>query len=76
MARADLILSIVEAAQAGDDVALRRTVEALIAEERQKQHHVLAQRLEETLQRDGASTEAVLETLRTSRPAARMVAAA
>lgn len=55
MARADLILSIVRAAQTGDDVALRRTVEALIAEERQKQHHVLAERLEEALQRNGSS---------------------
>jgi SpoVK/Ycf46/Vps4 family AAA+-type ATPase len=68
VARADLILSIVQAAQAGDDVALRRTVEALIAEERQKQHHVLAERLEEALQRNGASGEAVAEPARASAP--------
>lgn len=68
MARADLILSIVQAAKAGDDVALRRTVEALIAEERQKQHHVLAERLEHALQRNGASSEAVSEAPRASAP--------
>lgn len=68
MARADLILSIVHAAQTGDGVALRRTVEALIAEERQKQHHVLAERLEQALQRNGSSDEMVVGAPRAVAP--------
>jgi SpoVK/Ycf46/Vps4 family AAA+-type ATPase len=54
MARADLLIGIVRAARGGDEAALQRTVEALIAEERQKQHHVLADRLEELLQQNGS----------------------
>lgn len=54
MARADLLISIVRAARGGDEAALQRTVEALIAEERQKQHHVLADRLEELLHQNGS----------------------
>jgi hypothetical protein len=38
VARGDLILNIVEAARQGDNDGLRRSVEALIAEERVKQH--------------------------------------
>jgi SpoVK/Ycf46/Vps4 family AAA+-type ATPase len=55
VARGDLILSIVEAARVGDNDGLRRTVEALIAEERGKQHHVLADRLETALHQNGLS---------------------
>lgn len=54
MARADLLLGLVRAARDHDDAALGRTVEALIAEEREKQHHVLADRLEEALHRNGS----------------------
>jgi len=53
MARADLLLGLIRAAGEHDDVALQRTVEALIAEERGKQHHVLAERLEDALRRNG-----------------------
>ncbi len=53
MARADLILGLVRAAGQHDDAALKRTVEALIAEEREKQHHILADRLEDALRRGG-----------------------
>lgn len=56
MARADLLLSLVRAASKNDSGMLRRTVEALIAEERGKQHHVLADRLEEALSLDGMQT--------------------
>lgn len=55
VARADLLVRLVRAARAGDDVALRRSAEALIAEEREKQHHLLAERLEEALRSNGAS---------------------
>jgi SpoVK/Ycf46/Vps4 family AAA+-type ATPase len=49
MARSDLLVNLVRAGSRGDDSLFRRTVEALIAEERAKQHHVLAQRLAEYL---------------------------
>lgn len=49
MARADLLLSLVSAGSSGDYRLFRQTVEALIAEERSKQHHILADRLMEKL---------------------------
>ncbi len=45
MARSDLLINLVRAGVAGDGHMLRRTVEAIVAEERGKQHHVLAERL-------------------------------
>ena len=53
MARADLLVGLVRAAGRHDEAALTRTVEALIAEERGKQHHLLADRLEEALRQRG-----------------------
>jgi SpoVK/Ycf46/Vps4 family AAA+-type ATPase len=49
MARADLLYKIVTAGAQGDMKMFHRAVEALIAEERNKQHHVLADRLAEGL---------------------------
>jgi SpoVK/Ycf46/Vps4 family AAA+-type ATPase len=49
MARADLLIHLVRAAKERDDPELRRTVESMIAEERNKEHHILAERLEEAL---------------------------
>jgi SpoVK/Ycf46/Vps4 family AAA+-type ATPase len=49
MARSDLLLNLVRASSVGDKIVFRKTLEALIAEERQKQHHVLADRLAEYL---------------------------
>lgn len=49
MARADLIADLVAYGMAGDRVRLRKTVEALIAEENAKKHKVLANRLGELL---------------------------
>lgn len=45
MARSDLLLSLVNAASRGDRLLLRKSVEAMVAEERAKQHHVLADQL-------------------------------
>jgi hypothetical protein len=42
MARADLVIDIVRAGAEGNQERFRRTLEALITEERSKQHHVLA----------------------------------
>ena len=55
MARADLVVRVVRAARVGDDTDLRRSTEALIAEERQQQHHLVAERLEEALRSNGAA---------------------
>ncbi len=49
MARSDLLLSLVKAFTSGDTVLFRKAVEALIAEERAKQHHFFADRLAESL---------------------------
>ncbi|MCD8568328.1 MAG: ATP-binding protein [Geovibrio sp.] len=46
MARADLLVFLVESIAKGDKLTYRKTVEAIIAEERQKQHNVLANKLE------------------------------
>lgn len=45
MARSDLLVSLVKAGSSGDRRLIRSTVEAIIAEERSKQHNVLAERL-------------------------------
>lgn len=45
MARSDLIIDLVEAQRQGDDARFRVLVEAIIAEERGNQHHLVADRL-------------------------------
>lgn len=45
MARADLLISLVKAATKGDMASFRRAVESLVADERIKKHHILADRL-------------------------------
>ena len=45
MARSDLLISLVKSVAAGDRRLTRSTVEAIIAEERSKQHNVVAERL-------------------------------
>lgn len=49
MARADLLLNLVKAGVSGERELLVRTTQALIAEEHQKQHHVLAESLDAQL---------------------------
>jgi SpoVK/Ycf46/Vps4 family AAA+-type ATPase len=49
MARADLILNIVQSGLSGDKAKLKKATEAVIAEERSKHHNVLATKLEEML---------------------------
>lgn len=49
MARSDLLVSLVKAGVVGDRSTLKRTVEAMIAEERGKQHNVFADRLTKAL---------------------------
>ena len=53
MARSDLLVSLVRAGAAGDSRELTTTVEAIIAEERARQHNILADRLERALRSNG-----------------------
>ncbi len=53
MARSDLLVSLVRAGASGDSRGLASTVEAIIAEERSKQHNILADRLERALRSNG-----------------------
>src|SRR6266571_2642454 len=50
MARSDLLISLVRAGAAGDRATLTSTVEAIVAEERSRSHHILADRLQRALQ--------------------------
>jgi hypothetical protein len=45
MARSDLLLSLVQAGSKGDHSNFRRSLEAIVAEERGRQHHVVANQL-------------------------------
>lgn len=54
MARADLLTSLVRFGMSGDRARFRKVVEAVVAEERAKQHTVLASKLEELLQTTAA----------------------
>ena len=59
MARADLILTLIKASRQGNDLQVRKAVEAMAADERAKNHTILADRLLAQLQsgngRHGAS---------------------
>lgn len=56
MARSDLLIALVRAGTAGDKKAVRMAAEAIIAEERAKQHNVLADRLTTAIQMNGNGT--------------------
>lgn len=49
MARSDLLISLVRAGATGDKEKLKSTAEALMADERAKNHHILADRLQRAL---------------------------
>jgi len=55
MARADLLLDIVKAGADGNQDMFRKTLEALITEERAKQHNVLADQLAAHLRINGSA---------------------
>lgn len=63
MARADLLIKLVEAGSSGNQKLFNKTVEAIIAEERAKQHHIVADRLAEKLQPNGNGTGTSLRAL-------------
>jgi AAA+ superfamily predicted ATPase len=53
MARSDLLVALVKAGASGDKNLLRTSTEALIADERSRQHHILAERLGKALASSG-----------------------
>lgn len=55
MPRSDLLIDMVEAGQRGDRQRFRAVVDAVIAEERAKQHHLVADRLTEIVSTAGTS---------------------
>ncbi|HEX5367110.1 MAG TPA: hypothetical protein VFW63_10685, partial [Acidimicrobiales bacterium] len=55
MARSDLLIDMVEAERRGDKQRFKALVEAVIAEERAKQHHLVADRLSELITTLGSS---------------------
>lgn len=55
MARSDLLIGLVRAGSRGDQALFRKVVEALISEERAKQHHILADRLATYLPTNGGA---------------------
>lgn len=52
MARSDLILSLVRAGRRGDRLLLKKTVDAIVAEERAQQHNSLADTLEKEIRQN------------------------
>jgi len=55
VARSDLLIDLVESERCGDKQRFRMLVEAIIAEERSKQHHLVADRLSEIITPVGSS---------------------
>ena len=73
MARADLLLDLVRAGSRGDHALFRKAVEALISEERAKQHHIVADRLASHLQVNGGpNTTPVSLPIRRNGPSAEL----
>ena len=58
MPRSDLLLSLVKAGSKGDGPGFRRSLEALVADERGRQHHVVAKQLEQYLTGQGSPAPA------------------
>lgn len=59
MARSDLLISLVKASVSGDKAAVRNAVESIIADEKGKQHTVLADRLSRALLANGNGSKVV-----------------
>jgi len=65
MPRSDLLLNLAKAGSQGDQVGVRRTLEAIVADERGRQHHVVADRLSELLsgsESDGLTARGPIES--------------
>ena len=62
MARSDLLVKLVVSSASGDRLSFRKTVEAIVAEERAKQHNILADRLEHALREFNGSSSRELKS--------------
>ena len=51
MARADLLCELIKAGLRKDDMTFRRATQAICAEERTKQHEILANKIEQLLRK-------------------------
>ncbi len=60
MARADILLSLVQSANRNDMISFRKSVESLIAEERAKKHDILADRLAAILNENVNKNNAII----------------
>lgn len=60
MARSDLLVSLVRAASSGDQAGVRSSAEAIAADERAKNHHILADRLQRALTNVTVSSNSLL----------------
>jgi hypothetical protein len=49
MARSDLVVKLAQAGLGGDKASVRRVIEAIVSEEKARQHHIYAQKLTDTL---------------------------
>jgi SpoVK/Ycf46/Vps4 family AAA+-type ATPase len=69
VARSDLLVALVKAGSSGDKRGVRSAAEAIIAEERAKQHNILANRLSQATEVNGSthSVAAILEQTGRSR---------
>ena len=52
MARSDLLLKLVKSGSTGNQPLFRKVVQSIIAEERTKQHHILAKQLQDILENE------------------------
>lgn len=68
MARSDLLLSLVNAGVTGDQNKLRSATQALIAEERAKNHNILADRIERALSSVSVASPALLTSKKPAGP--------
>ncbi len=64
MARSDLLISLVRASVGDDKIAVRKTVENIIAEERSKQHNIFADRLSRALLTNGDGKRSFTQEVR------------
>ena len=67
MARSDLLIALVKAGSSGDRRGVRSAAEAIIAEERAKQHNILANRLSHATQVNGSAYAASVTPEQTGR---------
>ncbi len=63
MARSDLLISLVRAASSGDQATVRSTAEALAADERTKNHHILADRLQRAISNVAVSSNSLFSVV-------------